>query len=432
MSQKTIITNVSVISMISDQVIAGQDVIINGSKIESIARHRLSNQIEHLVIDGTGKYLAPGLFDMHTHINYDKKFLPMFLMNGVTAIRDLGNIDEDIFKFRDDAKAGKVLSPRLFVCGKILEGDPPLWDGFEVIRTKKEATDAVKNLKEKNADFVKVYHTLQPDLYKAVMSEAKKQDLKVTGHVPNGMTVVEVLDAGQGCVEHMSQITFDVGEMISEDANEQGYEGWSRFTGYKVDETKLHELLDSLQKHKAYICPTLVVDQKTAALVDYESLTSSEAASYMDDSLVKEEWNPSSENSYESIRGQKPLWFENYGVICEGSKTLIPQLSEHATILAGTDTANPFVIPGFSLHDELELLVEAGLSPYQALKAVTTNAAEYLDVSDELGTVQAGKTANLILLNKNPLESIGNIRSLEGIVLNGKYHTAKDLKSNLD
>lgn len=428
MPPKTIITNVSVVSMASGKVAHDQEVLIDGTRIENISKSQSLDKSNYKIIDGTGKYLMPGLFDMHTHMN-DKKFLPLFLMNGITAIRDLGNVDENIFSLREDARTGKVLSPRLFVCGKILEGDPPLWNGFKVVKTKSEAVAAVRELKKKDADFVKVYHTLQPNLYKAIMTEAKKQNMKVTGHIPNGMSAIDVLEAGQGCIEHMSQITRNAGDIIYEDANEVGYEGWRRFTGYKVKENDFQDLLNSLQKHKAYLCPTMVVAQKTAALIDYNSLASSPGASYMDDNYVKEEWNPNSKKAAENIKGVKPLWFKNYGVIFEGSKTLIKRLAEHATILAGTDTPNPFVIPGFALLDELELLVECGLSPYQALQAATTNAAQYLDVDDELGTVEVGKTANLVLLAKDPLKSIDNIKTVEAIVLNGRYHTVAELKS---
>lgn len=427
MAEKVIISNVSVISMTSNRVLHNQDVEIEGRLITGVSATKNRAAQNEQVIDATGKYVIPGLFDMHTHMN-DKKFLPLFLMNGVTAIRELGNVDDSIFELKEQSKKDTFLGPRMFVSGKILEGDPPFWEGFEVIRSKAEAVAAVRELKQKGADFVKVYHTLPKDLYEAILDEARKQDLKVTGHVPNGMSAAEVLNSGQGCIEHMSQITMNVGKVIDEDANEPGYKGWRRFTGYTVNESAFGKLLDSLKKHDAYICPTLVVEQKISALADYDSLASSAEAGYMDAGYTEEEWNPNHKNAATNIKGLRPLWFKNYGVIFGGSKTLIKQLAQHATILAGTDTPNPFVIPGFSLHSELELLVESGLSPYEALQAATANAAEYLDVRDELGTIEAGKTANVVLLSENPLESISNTRTAQGIVLNGQYHEIDKLK----
>lgn len=427
MPEKILISNVSVIAMTSDHVLHNQDVEIEGRLIKSVSEAKRRVRPSGQVIDGTGKFLIPGLFDMHTHMN-DKKFLPLFLMNGVTAIRELGNVDDSIFELKEQSKKDTFLGPRMFVSGKILEGDPPFWDGFEVIHSKTEAVAAVRELKQKGADFVKVYHTLPKDLYEAILDEAKKQDLKVTGHVPNDMSATEALDAGQSCIEHMSQITMNVGKVIDEGANEPGYKGWRRFTGYKVNDSVFGKLLDSLQKQDAYICPTLVVEQKISALEDYDSLASSAEAGYMDASYTEEEWNPNHKNAASNIKGVRPLWFKNYGVIFGGSKTLIKQLAQHATILAGTDTPNPFVIPGFSLHSELELLVESGLSPYEAMQAATTNAAKYLEVRDELGTIEAGKIANLVLLSENPLESISHTRTALGIVLNGQYHEVDKLK----
>ena len=432
MYSRTLIKNVSVISMSDEAVIANQDVLIEGKIIQKIFPTGSIEISAENEVDGSGKYLLPGLFDMHTHVN-EKRFLDLFLMNGVTAVRDLGNVDKDIFKLKADINAGKVVGPRLFVSGKILEGDPPFWEGFNVIKTKAQAIEAVKELKAKGADQVKVYHTLSPELHRVIIEESHKLGMKVTGHVPVDITPVQALNIGQDGIEHMSSLTYYMGKTDYEDANEPGYEGWSRFTGYKVKHKELSNLVDAFKAHKAYFCPTLIVDRQISSLANYKELVNETDSNYIEPRYIKEEWNPSSKNAATNIKGVKPLWFKNYGVIYKGSKGAIKAISEGAAILAGTDTPNPFVVPGFSLHKELELLVESGLSNFEALCAATVNAAEWLGVSGDLATVEVGKVANLLLLNADPLKDIKNTKKIDSVILEGKLypHTLLARKAEL-
>jgi len=205
MPTKTLIKNINVITMTDEQVIVKQDVLIEGKLIKKIVPTGSLKIIVDDEIDGTDRYLMPGLFDMHAHVN-EERFLKLFLLNGITAVRDLGNEDNGIFKLKKDINSGRIIGPRLFVSGKILEGDPPFWEGFNVIKSKAQAVNAVKELKAKGADQVKVYHTLSPELHKSIIDEAHKLGMKVTGHVPQEMNVLEALDAGQDGIEHLSSL----------------------------------------------------------------------------------------------------------------------------------------------------------------------------------------------------------------------------------
>lgn len=430
MSPDFLIQNVSVIPMPGHRVLQGYDVCIEGSKITRISPSKRQKVLSgHKLIDGSGKFLMPGLFDMHVHL-YSQSFFPLFLMNGVTAIREMGNTQESIFQLREGVNTGKVLGPRMFVCGPILEGNPPLWKGFRVIRSKKEAKNAVKELKQKGADFIKVYHTLKPEIYKIILSEAHLRGLKVTGHLPKSIDILEGLSLGQDGFEHMYDFVEHVVEISSIDAHLKTRPGWRKFTNVKINKQKLQKLSTILKKNRyVSFCPTLVVDEKMGELSNYKKLEKVKETKYLSKRYTEVIWNPEHPKSAENVRDLPSLYFKNIKTLYAQTRHILPSLTGNGNLLAGSDTPNPFVIPGFSLIEELELLVSSGLKPYQALEAATYNAAQWLNVQSELGTIEEGKTANLVLLRKSPLESISHIRSLEAVTLNGKYFSLKSLKA---
>lgn len=412
------------------RILHGYDVIIEGARIKQIlpSRKQEKGKFAGRVINGTGKFLIPGLFDMHVHLE-SKSFFPLFLMNGVTAIREVGSTRKDIFQLRDKVNAGKITGPRMFIAGPILEGYPPFWQGFRIVRTKKEGKQAVKELKEKRADFIKVYQTLKLGVYREIVHEAKKQKLKVIGHLPKSIDPIVALNLGQKELEHMDDIRQHVGEVRMKDISKKGYEGWKKFTGLKIKQARLKNLGQVLQKNKAFICPTLVVDERMAQLSNYEKLKKLKEARLLPRHYREIDWKPSHPKSLENIRGLPPLWFQNFKVLHENSKQIIPFLAKHSILLAGSDTPNPFVVPGFSLIEELELFVKTGLQPYQAIEAATYNPSLFLDISNELGTIKEGKIANLVLLEKNPIQSISFLRTIQGTFLNGNYYPRLVIKN---
>jgi imidazolonepropionase-like amidohydrolase len=429
MKTSTLINNINIIPMPGTKILKNYSLLIENSKIKSVAKEITYDKEIAKVIDGTGKYLIPGLFDMHVHL--EPEFMPLFLMNGVTSIRELGNTKDSIFDLKKQIASGEVIGPRLFVCGPVLEGDPPVWEGFRIIKSEEEGRRAVVELKGKGADFIKVYHTLTPKIYKAILDECSKQNIDAVGHIPDAITVIDALKSGHKSIEHMYDIRTYTTTIKTKPAVAKGLEDWSIFTKTQTNQEKLDELNKLLEKNNAYICPTIVQQQKASELSDYPKLRDSEEAKYLDKKYRDIEWNPSHPDSDAIINGYPPLFFENIGVLNEGDKKLIPTLAKHGTILAGSDTPNAFVIPGFSLLQELELLVESGLKPYEALEAATYNGAKFLNVLHELGTIQDGKVANMVLLSSNPLDNISAIRAIEGIFLNGKYISEEDLKLSL-
>lgn len=429
MQSDLVIKNVTLIPMPGETLKTSVDVSVSNSKISSI--QNTGNDIDaKTVIDGTDKFLIPGLFDMHVHC-HDDSFFPLFLANGVTAIRDTGNDQENIFERKQKVNSGQVLGPRMYIAGPIIEGEPPLWDGFKVVTDEEQARKAVQELKAKGVDFIKVYHTLPKNLLEAVLNEAKKQELTTTGHLSEEVGLIEALELGQNGIEHMDDITTRVSKIKSREATSKEYEGWRVFTDIIIDQAKVAELQTALKQHGTYICPTLILSDKMSRLSDYANLRREYGVDYLV-SYADIDWNPSHPESAPSIRNLKPLYFDNYRLIHQANMQLLNSLTFDDNILAGSDTPNPFLVPGFSLLDELELLVEAGLKPHQALEAATYNAAKSLGSLHELGSIAENKIANMALLNSNPLDNISAVRAIVGIVLNGDYLPNNELQNKLD
>lgn len=424
MVSPTLIKNVNIIPMPGPRILRGYDVVIEGARIKQIfhSRKQKNEKFTGRVINGTGKFLIPGLFDMHVHLE-SKSFLPLFLMNGVTAIREVGSTRKDIFRFRDQVNLGKIIGPRMFIAGPILEGSPPFWKGFRSLRTTTEAATAVKELKREGVDFIKVYDTLSPAVYRMILKTAHKLGLNVVGHIPSSIDIFTALRAGQDCFEHIDTL----GNSIFKITWKKNKDEWM-IEKIKLDYAKLTILLKQLSIKKSAVCPTLVFFEKYAKLAMYGKLLGSQEMKHIPEYYGSVIWNPSHPKSSANIKGKTPQWFRNAGIIAKPMLKLIPLLQKRGVlILAGSDTPNPFAIPGFSLIEELELLVKAGLTPSQVLKTATYNPAKFLNMLSDLGTIEEGKIANLVLLNKSPLKKVSYIRSIEGVILNGAYFSHKEL-----
>jgi imidazolonepropionase-like amidohydrolase len=429
MASPILFKNVNIIPMPGPRILQGYDVVIEGARIKRIflSRKQKNDKFAGRVINGKGKFLIPGLFDMHAHL-HSQTFLPLFLQYGITAIRETGSYKKEIFSLRDKVNSGKVLGPRMYICGPILEGDPPLWKGFRVVRNKKEGRVAVRELKRQGVDFIKVYDTLKPEVYGAILEEAHKQGLKVTGHLPRSISIIKAIKMGQDGFEHMSSIRRYISKTISVNANLKNYPGWRKFIDVKINRTKLKKLGSVLERSNIFLCPTLVLNSKMSQLADYPKLKQSKEARLLPKYYREIHWNPKHPKSSTNIRGRSYLYFNNLGFSHNRIRHILPFLQKRSTILAGSDTPNPFVVPGVSLAEELELLVNSGLKPYQALEAATYNAALSLDALSDFGTIEEGKTANFVFLQKNPLQKISGIRSVEGVIVNGTYFSRKDLR----
>ena len=405
--------NVNVIPMNTERVLKNYNIIINDGKIVKLGKAWKTRVPKNAtVIDGKGKFLTPGLIDMHVHIWLDDE-LELYLANGVTGVRDMfGNFGR--LSMKKKIQEGKILGPRLYVASPIIDGDPPYWDGSTVITNPDDAEKYVKSYKEMGYDFIKIYEGLTNDVYDAIIEAAKKEDIPVVGHIPSSVGIEKALQAGQKSIEHLDKYT------DSED------------------------LYNMTIDNNVWNCPTIVLYTNRILPLLGEKVAGIE---YVDPRSVSiwgvrmglprgsaEEYVKSNQYIADSLPQESiESYVERVKSIIEESKTVTKNLYDRGgIILLGTDTNNPFIVPGFSIHDELFNLVEAGLTPYEAIKAGTYDAAEFLNILEEAGTVEENKNADLVLLDGNPLDDIANMKKIEGVMLMGRWISKSEIDDMLN
>jgi amidohydrolase family protein len=417
------IRNVTVIDMTGKPPILDATVLLDGSRIASVgAPDRIAVPRDTMVLDGTGKFLIPGLWDMHTH--RDMRRLPLFVANGVTGIRCMQAFSDDI-EGRDEIAVGRRLGPQM-AAGLYLNGPDrgQTSHDWRVVSTSVEAREAVRRGRREGYDFIKVYNLLPREAYFAIMEEARQQGLPVVGHVPRSVTPAECSNSGQRSIEHVFQIA-----AICMD----GYDDWRKtidvskpWTGFEPigDSFQLSRavgLAQTIRKNKTWLCPTLI-DSELWALGRDPRGSDDPRLKYVSNGM-KTAWDHPAIPSTPRNRREHPQYMEIVRMLHKAG----------VGILAGTDVPSViFTFPGFSLHEELELLVSAGLTHFDALRAATSGPAEFFGKSDRLGTVEAGKHAELVLLDADPLVNISNTQRINSVFTNGRVYRRPALDKMLE
>jgi imidazolonepropionase-like amidohydrolase len=411
--------NVNLIPMDSERVVEDQTVIVRDGLIEEIG---YSNQVlipdGAMVIDGRGQYLMPGLVDMHVHIEFENDMLFM-VTNGVTSVRNLwGNTGKkrlfgmpDQLALRQQIEAGTLLGPTIYTTGPVMEGSPASHPLMEVFLTPEEARESVRWQAEQGYDFVKVYDHLPADVYQAILDTAREYDLPVVGHVPFAVGLDGALNSRQQTIEHLN------GYVDSDTAS------------FVIPDDRLDEYAEKTRQSGVWNVVTLSVYPKNKETPEgFQRLQDQRGMKYV---------SP-------GTRLLSPFLYLMFGRSISYAGADYPQRIEAlnrqmvgalheagAGILLGTDAAQAYHLPGFAVHEELEMLVGAGLSPYEALEAGTRNAAEAMGKQAEFGTVEVGKRADLILVEDNPLIDVGNLQKRSGVMLNGRWLPEDQLQSML-
>jgi imidazolonepropionase-like amidohydrolase len=439
-SSSVAITHVTLIDATGSAARPGMTVVITGDRIVDIGKDgKVTIPAGARTIDAKGKFLIPGLWDMHVHAFDKNSFFPMFVANGVIGVRDMFGQIPMINMWRKEMQDGTLVGPRFVASGPIVDGPKPIWPGSIAVSTPEEGVAAVGKVKDQGADFVKVYNLIPRDAYFAIAAEAKRRGMVFAGHVPNAVTVAEASDAGQKSIEHLTGLLVACSAKESEiraemlSPSRSGQSGFLRTFIHdqarameSYDVQKARALAARFVKNGTWMSPTLTV-LRAIAYVGDEDFRKDPRLVYMPSFVRKGMWTDEvfglKTRTPEDNAIARRVFDKNLEVLRLLHKSGVP-------IIGGTDTPNPYVFPGFSLHDELELLVKAGLTPIEALQTVTRNAARYLGLPDT-GTIEKGKLADLVLLDANPLQVIGNTRKINAVVIRGRLIERSELDSML-
>jgi len=450
------IVGVTVVDVTDGSLTPNQTVFVEGTRITLVApteETRVSD--DTVVVEAAGKYLIPGLWDMHTHsvskMSVDRTdtslaaqdwHFPLFLAYGVTGVRNMNDGTSDVtLKLTNSirrrlAEGDLPGPPRFLTAGPSVDGDPPLASNPAVVRTAEEAREVVKQLASNGADLVKVYENISREAYFAILDEASRRGIPVDGHVPFRMTPEEVAEAGQRTVEHPEALAAGCAaeaeaererfaRVLSDYDNLPGNEQFLAIFRHmralydSRDAAACTPAFEAYRRNNVAVAVDLVAYHH---VVHAEQILADPARMRLVPQATRRNWEDflGSEmaREFQSIlQPILPLELENVRIANEAGVTL----------LTATDVGVPFQIPGLGLHEELARLVEAGLTPLEALQTATLNPARVLDMADSLGTVEAGKLSDLILLDANPLEDITNTRKIRAVVADGQLYLRADL-----
>jgi len=437
--------NVTIVPMNQEHVLPGQTVMVEGKRIvQTGPSSSIKLPAGTQKIDGRGDFLMPGLADMHVHLirsldavksqasssaqpaahtipplsasddheRENRALGLLFISNGITSVRNMWG-DSAIDTFADEVESRQVLGPHVYSTGPITDGSPYVWQGSRVVGSESEAQQAVEQDVQAHRVALKIYNGLSADAYRWLVASARKHGLAVVGHVPDAVGLFGVIEARQESIEHLDGFLDALQPDPASAANVTTPQLLDR-----ADLGKLASLVDSLRVAGIWNCPTVVLVKNIRDDAEFQR-----KISLLPPSLV------------ERYRRGIPQWHAHPEVtqrVYDLYLAIVHTLRErNARLLLGTDAPKPTVLPGFSLHDELQSFVQAGLTPYQALRAGTSDAAIFLHQEAEFGTVGSGRRADLLLLKANPLENVDNVDKRIGVMVAGRWFTEAELQQRL-
>jgi imidazolonepropionase-like amidohydrolase len=397
------------------------------------------------IVNAKGKFLIPGLWEMHAHATGIPGISALYIANGVTGIRDMGTHMDRIKREREAIAEGNTPGPTIIAAGDIVEGQQTS-DSFRVeARDPEEAVDVVRALKQQSVDFIKIGTFLTPEVYRAIVEEAGNQRLTIAGHVPLLVSAREASDSGQRSIEHLMGVAVACSSREAElmartraaveaanaairdpaHPDRRRYNAQMKILFLQIpaeaaasyDAGRARALFQRFVRNRTYQCPTLIVYRRMEQYDDRLALNDSRYR-YLPPGM-KDRLDPKkdprfahyTQADYEEVRREFPKLLD---LVAQMHRAGVP-------FLAGSDVMNPLVFPGFSLHEELQLLVKTGFTPMEALQAATRNAAQFLGLDRSFGTVEAGKTADMVLLDDDPLKDIRSTTHIRAVIVRGRY-----------
>ena len=426
-SAPTVIAHATIINPGTSSVQENRTVVITGDHISSISEmEKFQSPKNARVIDATGQYLIPGLWDMHVHSAFGDWFpggrdiiLPLFIANGVIGVRDMGGDTPILVEWRKEIADGQIIGPRMIISGPMLDGYLPdgklRFPSSIPITTPASAVAAVDLLKTQGVDFIKVQSVISHDAYLAAAAEAHKKGLPIVGHVPDKVRIEEAVEAGQKSIEHLMGI-FE-GCSTEEDKFIKG-EGSLKLLLTTQDQQRCDSLIKLLAQNQTWQVPTLAW-QRGGTFLDQRDLKHQPLDKYVPAYWRDVTWRHFTEEMMpdllrDPLELRQDYFHRNLQMVGAMHRAGVP-------FLAGTDAApGVYIMPGFSLHDELANFVEAGFTPMESLQTATSNPAKFLEMEASFGSVEPGKIADLVLLSANPLKDIRNTQKINAVVADGR------------
>ena len=413
-----LLSNVNVIDVTAGQVVRGQDVLVEGSHITHVFPHDSEAVEARIVVDGHERYVMPGLWDMHAHIRtYEPAdVLPMFVVNGVTGIRDLGLTSfSAIQQWQRQITEGSLVGPRIISSGVIIEGTKPTFPSSISVGSSKDIAPNLDTLVDRGIALIKIFDDVPGPIFADIVTYARKKGLPTAGHIPGEWDQIRAANSGLGSIEHF-----------------WGLEKTLSYKDGRLDPRELDHLAEVLRSHHTFECPTLVNDWHFFAVESLPKYPELEAKLFRTNSALAYSpayyrvwWDRLRKTATAPL---KPQDYRDIRTRFAFAQAAARELSARGVkFLAGTDTPNPYLPAGTSLHKELAALAQAGLSPAEVIRTATLYPAEYFGRLSDLGLVAVGHLADLVVLDRNPLTDIANTTSIYAVIANGRIFLTQDI-----
>lgn len=418
-AQKTAFTNVTVLPMTGEELLENQTVVVEGDRIVAVASAGdISLDEETEIVDGSGKYLIPGLAEMHGHVpptdppadapsyytdEYVEHTLFLYVAAGITTVRGMLGWPNQL-QLKEKVNSGEMIGPNLYLAGPSFNGNS--------INSPDQAIEKVRQQQKEGWDLLKIHPGLTRAEFDAMAQTANEVGIRFGGHVPEDVGIEHAIEMGQETMDHID-----------------GYYRWLQQFEESEWESRMQSIVSKTKEAGVWIVPTQALWETIIGAADYEAMKQYEELKYIPPAVRENYNNYISSNIEDNSEEERQQSLKQ----AEWRRKLLQEMNEQGVrILMGTDAPQLFSVPGFSIHRELPHMEAAGMSPYEIIESGTVNVGAYFSNEDNFGTVAEGQRADLLLLNENPLEDIVHLQNHAGVMVQGKWYSRDMIDRKLE